>query len=335
MIRALVLFSGGLDSLLACKTLSEQGIEVVPVFFETYFFKATKARQIAEANNLKLQVADLAEEHLQVVKHPCHGRGSAFNPCLDCHALMLEKAGEMMKAGDSNPPTIPRQARDKLLIRGADRFRASRNDNRFDFIATGEVLGQRPMSQNKNALRCVEKEADLEGYLLRPLSAKLLPETIPEKKGLVDRTKLLDISGRGRKRQLELVKKLGIKKYQTPAGGCLLTEKIYAERLKQLLEKWGDFSGNDAELIRSGRMFWEGNCLILVGRNQEDNERLLASVSANDYIVELEDCPGPVTVVRGKGISQKTLNKAEELIRFYATKAKGRKEVRISHRVME
>ena len=200
-IKALVLLSGGLDSILAVKLLLEQGIEVEAINFRTNFCGPSKARPAAKMLGVRLHEVDIRKEFLEVLKKPKHGYGSGMNPCIDCHALMLKKAGELMQKENSCPE----------------------RSRRIDFIATGEVLGERPMSQHKKALKIVEKEAGLEGYLLRPLSAKLLEPTIPEKENLVDREKLLAISGRNRKPQMELAARYGIKNYPTPAGGCALT----------------------------------------------------------------------------------------------------------------
>ena len=204
-MKALCVFSGGLDSMLAAELIRGQGIEVLALFFETPFFESRKARKSAESLKLPIEVVDISERHLAMVKNPKHGYGSHMNPCIDCHALMFRVAGEMLA------------------------------EKKAFFVVSGEVLGQRPMSQNKQALATVASESGLHGLLLRPLSAKCLPETIPEEKGWVKREDLMDFQGRTRKPQIDLAAKRNITDYPSPAGGCLLTEKVFSRRLKDLL----------------------------------------------------------------------------------------------------
>lgn len=193
-VKALGLCSGGLDSMLAGLVLREQGIQVHWVSFETPFFSAAKARRASEMTGIPLTVQPIYPIYMQMLLDPPAGYGRYMNPCMDCHSLMFRLAGEMMR------------------------------ERGFDFLFSGEVLGQRPMSQKKPSLRYVEKHSGFDGLILRPLSAKLLPETIPEKEGLVDRDRLLDITGRSRKRQIDLAQQFGITNYPAPAGGCLLTD---------------------------------------------------------------------------------------------------------------
>jgi tRNA U34 2-thiouridine synthase MnmA/TrmU len=290
--RALVLFSGGLDSMLAAKILQEQGIEVELICFYTDFYGCGQARESAKIINLPLREIDLRKDFLAVLKNPKHGYGAALNPCIDCHALMLKKAGEIMK------------------------------EEGFDFVATGEVLGERPMSQNKNALSVVEKDSGLCGYLLRPLSAKLLEPTIPEKEGLVDRGKLMDIFGRSRQGQMKLAKKYGIEKYPTPAGGCSLTQSGFAERLKKIMEAKADFGVGDGVLAGIGRHFFENGSWIILGRNEEENEFLKKTARTGDFFVEFTDIPGPSALVRGV-ISEGIKNRVKDLLIEFSAKAKG------------
>jgi tRNA U34 2-thiouridine synthase MnmA/TrmU len=299
-VRALVLFSGGLDSILACKILEEQKIEVVPVFFKSYFFGPEIAQKSAKENRLNLRIEDISKEHLEIVKKPKFGWGASMNPCLDCHILMLKKAKEIMEKEN------------------------------FDFVATGEVLGERPFSQTRNALAIVERESSLKGYLLRPLSAKLLEPTIPEKKGLVKREKLFDIQGRSRKRQMELAKKFKIKWYPQPSGGCILTDLEFGKKLRELLEKYPEFDGNDVETLKLGRHSWEGKVKIIIGRNHEENLKLEKLKRKGDFIIKMENYPGPTALIRpyqGK-VSDEILEKAKELILKYSKKARGKKDVK-------
>jgi tRNA U34 2-thiouridine synthase MnmA/TrmU len=298
--RALVLFSGGLDSILACKILKEQKIDVVPVFFKSYFFGPEIAQKSAKENGLNLRIEDISKEHLEIVKKPKFGWGASMNPCLDCHILMLKKAKEIMKKEN------------------------------FDFVATGEVLGERPFSQTRNALLIVERESSLKGYLLRPLSAKLLEPTIPEKNGLVKRERLFDIEGRSRKRQMELAKKFKIKWYPQPSGGCILTDLEFGKKLRELLEKYPEFDGNDVETLKLGRHFWEGNVKIIIGRNHEENLKLEKIKRKGDFIIKMKNYPGPTALIRsyqGK-VSDEILEKAKELILKYSKKTKGKKDVK-------
>ena len=269
--RALALLSGGLDSILAIRILQVQGIKITGLTFVSYFFNSKAAEKAAKGLKIKLKITDFSDEHLGIVKRPCYGYGRAVNPCIDCHLLMLKKAGEIM-------------AKDG-----------------YDFVATGEVLGERPMSQNKSALQLIEKESGLKGYLLRPLSAKLLEPTVVEKSGLVDREKLLDISGRSRKRQMELAREWGIRDYPTPAGGCLLTDIQFGGRFKDMAGKWSDFGGNDARLLKFGRHFWEKDDLIVVGRNKEENEEIKKLSFKDDVLIEPKEFPGP-TILSTLGI---------------------------------
>jgi len=298
--KAILLFSGGLDSILAGKILENQGIKIIPIFFKSYFFDEKNAQKVAEILGWELKVIDFSKEHLKVVKKPKFGYGSSMNPCLDCHILMLKKAKQLMK---------------KL---------------KADFVATGEVLGERPMSQNKKALELIEKESSLKGYLLRPLSAKLLKETIPEKKGDVDREKLLDIQGRSRKRQIELAKKFKIKWYPQPSGGCILTDLEFGRKLRELLEKYPEFNGNDVETLKLGRHFWEGKVKIIIGRNHEENLKLEKLKRKGDFIMKMKNYPGPTALIRPyqSKVSNEILEKAKELILKYSKKAQGKKDVK-------
>jgi tRNA U34 2-thiouridine synthase MnmA/TrmU len=269
--KALVLFSGGLDSMLAAKILEAQGIGVTLACFESYFFSCMSAKKAADEIGLPLRAVDISKEQLEIVKHPRFGRGGAVNPCIDCHLLMLAAAKKIMEAEG------------------------------FDFVATGEVLGERPMSQNKLSLDIVERESGLAGKLLRPLSAKLLPETVAETKGLVDRSKLGGISGRSRQPQLELAKQFGINDIPQPAGGCILTETDYGQRLKKLIQASQDFDGSDAQILRHCRPIWEGKLLFAVARHQADCAALKGLTKPGDLIFEPQNFPGPIVLARNFG----------------------------------
>ena len=203
-VRALGLCSGGLDSILSAVVLGNQGIAVEWISFETPFFSSVKARRAAAQLHIPLIVQNITQPYLKMLRDPSRGYGKHINPCIDCHTLMFRLAGEVMK------------------------------DRQMDFLFSGEVLGQRPMSQTRSSLRYVEKHSGYRDVIVRPLSAKLLEETLPEKKGLVDRRLLLGLSGRSRKPQIQLARTWGITDYPAPAGGCLLTESVYSNRLKDL-----------------------------------------------------------------------------------------------------
>ncbi len=291
--KALVLLSGGLDSILAVKILQKQDIEVTGISFVSFFFNADLAQKAAKELKIELKIVDFSDEHLAMVKNPGHGYGKAINPCIDCHILMLKKARQIMEK------------------------------EKFDLVATGEVLGERPMSQNRQALELIEKESGLKSYLLRPLSAKLLEPTIPEEKGLVNRDKLLDISGRSRKKQMALAKQWRIKEYPTPAGGCCLTDLQFAERFKQLLAFWPDCQGSDVLLLKLGRHFWIEDNLIVVGRNEAENKQIKEMAQKGDVLIEAKKFPGPSILIRSKErILEQSLIKAKELMLRYSHKGR-------------
>ena len=268
-IKAVALFSGGLDSILAVKLIQEQGIEVKGVNFKTPFFGLDEILVITKDLDIDLEIIDITEELLKVLKKPKYGFGKNMNPCIDCHTLMFKKAGEYMtKIGAS-------------------------------FILSGEVLGERPMSQNRNSLNIIERESGFEGRILRPLSALLLPETIPEKEGLVDRSKLLDISGRSRKRQMELAAKIGIRDYPSPAGGCKLTEPSFSNRLKDLFAQ-KQYSLEEIELLKLGRHFrLDRGVKLVVGRNKNENEKIQEFFREGDLLFKAKNLKGPISLLKG------------------------------------
>ncbi|RFT15678.1 MAG: tRNA (5-methylaminomethyl-2-thiouridylate)-methyltransferase [Candidatus Saccharicenans subterraneus] len=271
--RALLLFSGGLDSILAGKLLEEQDVEIVALTFRSQFFGAGQAVRLAGELGWPLVVVDISPEQIEIVENPRYGYGRQLNPCIDCHGQMVRIAGQLL-----------------------ERYQA-------DFVATGEVVGERPKSQNRQALGLVEKLSGIKGLVLRPLSARLLPETIPEERGLVDRNRLLDIFGRYRKKQLELAERYGLKEYPTPAGGCLLTDPGFAARARQLMKWRGKLWPGDIELIKTGRVFFEPDGLIVVGRDEQENEKIAAIAGATDILVTTAGVKGPLAAVRLKEAS--------------------------------
>ncbi len=265
-IKALGLLSGGLDSILAVKLVQQQGIEVTAISFETPFFGPERARMAADKIGIPLMVLDITDVHLTMLKNPRYGYGRNMNPCIDCHALMLNCAGAKMQ------------------------------ETGAEFLFTGEVLGQRPMSQNRNSLQIVAKNSGFEQYVLRPLSARLLPETLPETEGKVDRGMLLDINGRGRKRQMEMARQWGIDFYVNPAGGCLLTDPGFSHRLKDLFAR--EFHDvRDIKLLKTGRHFRAGADKIIAGRNREENTALRSLSRPGDTLITACDFPGALVLV--------------------------------------
>jgi len=272
-IRALGLCSGGLDSILSALVLRDQGIHVEWITFETPFFTSEKARLASQQTGIRLHVEDITVDYLEMLKHPPAGFGKNMNPCMDCHSLMFNKAGRFMQT------------------------------HGFDFLFSGEVRGQRPMSQNVSSLRYVEKHSGFDGRILRPLSAKCLPETPMEQQGLVDRERLFGFSGRSRKPQIALAEKFGIKSYPAPAGGCLLTDPGYSRRLKDLIDHGDELTRNALFLLRHGRHMRLGpKTKIVIGRTQQDNEQILQWYDAEtDALLKVKNHPGPTVLMPGGG----------------------------------
>lgn len=294
-VKAIALISGGLDSTLAARVVMDQGIEVQGVCFVIGFAsKDNKAfergvRERAEKCGIPIKVIDVSKEFIEVLSAPRHGYGANINPCIDCKTFMLKRAGAMMKKEG------------------------------YDFLITGEVLGQRPMSQRRDALNIIRKDSGLDGYLLRPLSAKLLEETIAEKNGLVDRAKLLELRGRSRKPQMELAKKYGMEDFAQPAGGCLLTDPGFAARLKDLMENSG-LSMADIALLKVGRHFrLDKRTKAVVGRDEKENDLILSLKKEQDAVLQLVEDPGPCALLRGD-ISAENLKKAAVLVVSHSRK---------------
>ncbi len=268
MVKAIALFSGGLDSILAAEVVRRQNIEVLCLVFETPFFNAQKAKAAARQINLPLLVENFTADHLDMLKSPRYGYGKNMNPCIDCHTLMLKFAGRKME------------------------------ETGADFIFTGEVLGQRPMSQGKQSLFVVAKNSGYPDYILRPLSAQLLDPIKAEREGKIDRSRLLAISGRGRKPQIQLAVDFGITNYAPPAGGCLLTDSIFTKRLRDLFSHEEDRHIRDIELLKFGRHFRvNDNFKIIVGRDRADNNSLQAQLINDDLVLFMADFPGPQVLV--------------------------------------
>jgi len=268
-IKALGLCSGGLDSMLAGLLLTKQGIDVQWICFETPFFNANSARMASKQTGIPLIVKNITKAYVEMLKNPRQGYGKYMNPCTDCHVLMYQLAGEVMKQIDAH------------------------------FLFSGEVSGQRPKSQKRSTLRYIEKQSGYHGYILRPLSAKLLPKSIPEENGWVNREQLMAINGRSRKAQIDLAHQFGITDYPNPAGGCLLTDPQYVARLKDLFEKGPYYHDRDLYLLQWGRHFrLNDRYKIIVGKSKQDNENISQYyLKEQDYLLRTDDIPGPTALI--------------------------------------
>jgi tRNA-uridine 2-sulfurtransferase len=275
--KAVALFSGGLDSMLAIRMMLEQGIEVHALYFYFVFSHGKRdesekyIKKFTEPLNVPVKIIDGTYELLAMIKNPQYAVGKNINPCIDCRIFTLIRAGEYMKEIGAS------------------------------FIVTGEVLGERPLSQRLEALKLIDRESGLGGLIVRPLSAKLLEPTEPEKQGILDRNKLMDIEGRRRVQQISLAKKLGIEDYQNPAGGCLLTDKGFSARLRDFLKYSPEADIRDLELLKIGRHFRISDDLeFIVGRDEKENNELMSFAKDNDHILDIIDVPGPAGLARGK-----------------------------------
>lgn len=296
-VRALALLSGGLDSTLSALIMQRHGIEVKGIVFVTPFSSSeVDLRRISESKRayyckvgIDVDVYEIVEEYFEIVKNPLHGYGKNLNPCIDCKILFLRKAKELLgKYG-------------------------------ADFIITGEVLGQRPMSQMLNSLLHIEKEAGVEGLVIRPLSGKLLPPTKPELDGIIKREWLLAIKGRGRKEQLELARELGLTEFQQPAGGCLLTVPGFSERLRKVLLR-NELDLFHVALIKLGRHFFINGKRLIIGRNEKENQEILRITSDKFIIFEPISTKGPIAVFESPDLDIESLNTILKIVARYCDK---------------
>lgn len=314
-VTAIGLFSGGLDSISACRVIMAQSIRVIALKFVTPFFDDTILRreeeyrkEVQQKFGVDVRVVDLSKGYIDLLQNPKHGFGKHFNPCIDCKIFMLTRARELMKEYDAS------------------------------FLFTGEVLGQRPMSQRRDTLQVIERESGCEDILLRPLCAKLLKETLPEREGLVDREQLYDFSGRGRRRQMELAEQFGITEYPNPAGGCILTDPNLGDRIEkfyrgELQISTRQFLPNDIRLLLVGRQFrLPGGHWFILGRDQAENDRILELAEQGDALIKMTERPGPTGLLRRAGNSLKgddfssseTVMQAAGLVVRYGRKIEGR-----------
>lgn len=277
-MKAISLLSGGLDSTLATKLIKEQGIEVLALNFTSPFCLCGgkpkqgckhKAAEMAEQIGVPLKLASLGEEFIEAVKNPKYGHGSGMNPCIDCRIMKFKAAKKVMEETGAS------------------------------FIVTGEVLGQRPMSQNSRAMFLIEKESGLDGLIVRPLCAKVLEPSIPEQKGWVSRDKFHGIEGRSREGQLQLVEELKIENHACPAGGCLLTDKNFSVKVRDLIDS-GMFNLENAKLFKYGRYFSVNRHFKLaIGRNEQENSVIKHLAKKGDLLITTAE-KGPTAIARGK-----------------------------------
>ncbi|MGL5054828.1 MAG: tRNA (5-methylaminomethyl-2-thiouridylate)-methyltransferase [Fusobacteriaceae bacterium] len=301
-VRALALFSGGLDSSLAIKVVLEQGIEVIALNFVSHFFGGynEKAENMAKQLGVKLEYIEFQKRHMEVVKNPVFGHGKNMNPCIDCHSLMFKIAGELLEKYDAQ------------------------------FIISGEVLGQRPMSQNAQALEKVKKLSEVGDLVVRPLSAKCLPISKPEQDGLIDREKLLDIQGRGRGYQMELMDKYGLVDYPSPGGGCLLTDIDYSNKLKAYREDGllDDEHSILFHLTKLARVFRFGpKKYVFVGRDNDANHKMMEYKEQVNHMIRAFDVPGPIILLVGD-FTEEEKSLARDFYSRYS-KVKGKESIYI------
>jgi tRNA-uridine 2-sulfurtransferase len=303
--KAFSLLSGGLDSLLATRLIMAQGIEVVGLHFITPFFGYEKKGQEASfiekmrsEYGIEARVIDVGEDYFQILRNPRYGYGKNFNPCVDCKVLLFSRAKALLE------------------------------QEKADFLVTGEVLGQRPMSQRRDTLRIVERDSGTDGLLLRPLSARTLKPTHPEILRIVDREKLLGLNGRGRKPQIKLAEEFGINDYPAPAGGCVLTDPILARRIRNYFSQNSVVTINEALLLQVGRHFHlpEKGWLIL-GRDEKENKKLEELGKEGDLFFKMEAIPGPLGLLRGKLNPEQLIQAAAILVRYSKAKHQNQAEV--------
>ncbi len=291
-MKALGLLSGGLDSALAVKLILNQNIKVYAFHFVTPFYARSIEKEYwpqkqAKQLGIPIKYFHAGEDYLDVIRAPKHGYGRILNPCIDCRIFMLKKVREYMK------------------------------DIKASFVITGEVVGQRPSSQKMSDLKLIEKESGLEGLILRPLSAKLLPPTIPEKEGWVKREKLQAIEGRSRKTQMKLAETLGIVEYATPAGGCLLTESGFTVKFRDLLKYNSNPSLSDIDLLKIGRQFRIESAKVIVGRDASENKQLESVAQKGEWLFQVDEYMGPIVLVHGE-LSEDAVLKISQLTARYS-----------------
>lgn len=293
--KAIALMSGGLDSTIAVHMLHDMGIELIGAHFTGPFCQCNRgkggcisyAKKTADELGIEFMTIPLGSKYIDMVKDPKHGYGSGVNPCMDCRIMMLGQAKKLMEE------------------KGAS------------FVMTGEVLGQRPMSQLKEKLEIIERESGLEGLILRPLCGQHMPETIPEKEGLVDRKKMLSIKGRRRREQMDLAEMMAVGDYPCPAGGCILTDKNFASRARDMMAHDG-FELEDIGILKIGRHFrLRSAAKVVVGRDEEENNKLQVMAREDDIFLFPKTTMGPSAVLRTESPTEEDISIAAGIVASY------------------
>ncbi|KQC14797.1 MAG: hypothetical protein APR63_13390 [Desulfuromonas sp. SDB] len=288
-MKVLCLFSGGLDSLISTIWTRRQGFEVKAVYFKTPFLDRKIPEIFAEKYNIDLHVVELKDNYLDIVINPKYGWGKGANPCIDCHAMMITTAGKMLQSENAA------------------------------FIVTGDVVGQRPMSQRKDTLKLIDKITGMSEITVRPLSGKILPKTTAEKMGWIKREELMDISGRGRKRQMKIAQEYGITEYNQSTGGCVLTERTYKNKIIDLIDN-EQLTEENVKLLKIGRHFRTKNkTKIILGRNKMENEELKKLTIKEDKLIFPPQHKAPVALIKSP-YNQEDIKITEKLIDYYSIK---------------
>jgi tRNA-uridine 2-sulfurtransferase len=290
--RAVALYSGGLDSILAIYLMQRQGIDIIPLHFTSPFAPLdprtddSPIRGCARQLGLQVHFLEKDDEFYELIRNPVHGHGKNMNPCIDCRIYTLKKAKEYMAQVEAS------------------------------FMVTGEVVGQRPMSQGRNTMRMIEKKAGCDGIIVRPLSARILPTTIAEQEGLINRDELLGIGGRGRKVQLKLAREINLRNFAPPAGGCLLTDKMFSKRVRDLFQAQKHITNDDISLLHVGRHIrFRPDLKIIVGRIESENERIF-ELRDGRIIFTSDDFPAPTILCTGIPTSEEQEQIAAILLHY-------------------
>ena len=309
-MRAIALFSGGLDSVLACHLIKRQGIEVIALNIDIGFgstkSKLDHMRNMCDQIDVELRTIDIRDQYLrEILFNPKYGYGKNFNPCIDCHGNMFKIARELMEPWGAS------------------------------FLISGEVVGQRPMSQRRDALDLVTGLSETSDILLRPLSAKVLPPTLPEREGWVDREQLLGITGRNREVQLKMAEEIGLKDFEKPGGGCLLTDENFSKKLAEFV-KYDTLEVEDIALLKCGRHFrLPDGAKLVVGRHKEDNDMIDAAITPKYLKIRLLNATGPVAAISAAATEADRELAAKITATYGKTKPEENYEVLVGDEVFE